>query len=128
MPGKKVNWMRRDLLEPCAGKLARTVLRGGWCSDALSLPDGTRYIEVPTRKVKPSQTCSGCGRQAKKALSERQHTCSCGLTLSRDQNAARVLLNWALESIKGRESALCGEKSFSAKHETPSIPIWVGGM
>ncbi|MBU2005470.1 MAG: hypothetical protein KKF08_08870, partial [Gammaproteobacteria bacterium] len=26
-------------LEPCAGKLARTVLRGGWCSNALSLPD-----------------------------------------------------------------------------------------
>lgn len=89
---------------------------------------GTRYIEVPTRKVKPSQTCSGCGNQAKKPLSERQHACPCGLTLSRDQNAARVILNWALESIKGRESALCGEKSFSAKHETPSIPIWVGGM
>ena len=26
-------------LEPCAGKLARTVLRGGWCSNVLSLPD-----------------------------------------------------------------------------------------
>ena len=26
-------------LELYAGKLARTVLRGGWCSDALSLPD-----------------------------------------------------------------------------------------
>jgi putative transposase len=89
---------------------------------------GTRYIEVPTRKVKPSQTCSGCGNQAKKPLSERQHTCPCGLTLSRDQNAARVILNWALESFKGRESALCGEKYFSAKHETPSIPFRVGGM
>jgi len=104
---------------------------------------GTRYIEVPTRKerqplhevltdgdsiAKPSQTCCGCGNQAKKPLSERHHVCSCGLTLSRDQNAARVILNWALESTKGRESALCGEKSFSEKHETPSIPIWVGGM
>jgi hypothetical protein len=28
-----------SLLEPCAGKLARTVLRGGWRSDAPSLPD-----------------------------------------------------------------------------------------
>ena len=26
-------------LEPGAGKLARRVLRGGWCSNALSLPD-----------------------------------------------------------------------------------------
>ena len=31
--------MRSNALEPCAGKLARTVLRGGWRSDALSLPD-----------------------------------------------------------------------------------------
>ncbi len=28
-----------ERLEPYAGKLARTVLRGGWCSNALSLPD-----------------------------------------------------------------------------------------
>ena len=27
------------LLEPCAVKVARTVLRGGGCSDASSLPD-----------------------------------------------------------------------------------------
>src|SRR3954467_4241114 len=31
--------MQRDLLEPCAGQLARTVLRGGDRSDAVSLPD-----------------------------------------------------------------------------------------
>ena len=38
---------RSDALEPCAGQLARTVLRGGWCSDVLSLPDysgSNRYI------------------------------------------------------------------------------------
>lgn len=27
-------------LEPCAGKLARTVLRGGWADSGTSLPDG----------------------------------------------------------------------------------------
>ncbi len=34
-------WLNRALqrLELYAGKLARTVLRGGWCSNALSLPD-----------------------------------------------------------------------------------------
>lgn len=80
---------------------------------------GTRYIEVPTRKIKPSQTCSGCGKQEKKALQERKHTCPCGTQLSRDENAARVLLNWAM----GREPALCGEKplGFSVKHETLAI-------
>jgi len=80
---------------------------------------GTRYIEVPTRKVKPSQTCSGCGKQEKKPLHQRKHICSCGIHLSRDETAARVILNWVL----GRESALCGEIALavSAKHETLAI-------
>ncbi|MHB8434055.1 MAG: RNA-guided endonuclease InsQ/TnpB family protein [Candidatus Tyrphobacter sp.] len=65
---------------------------------------GVEYVEVPSRKVKPSQTCSGCGAQRKKALSERQHVCSCGLVLSRDRNAARVNLLWALAHT-GREPA-----------------------
>ena len=84
---------------------------------------GTRYLEVPTRKLKPSQTCSGCGERQKKALHQRTHECPCGTRLSRDENAARVILNWALDSIKGRGSALCGEIALavSAKHETPAI-------
>ena len=35
-----------SLLEPCAGKLARTVLRGGWRGDTLSLPDMRALAEV----------------------------------------------------------------------------------
>lgn len=58
---------------------------------------GSQYVEIPTRKVKPSQTCSCCGHQAKKALSERVHRCSaCGFVCDRDVNAARVILSWAL--------------------------------
>jgi len=41
-----------------------------------------------------SQTCSGCGRIAKKSLSERQHDCQmCGLSLDRDTNAAINILS-----------------------------------
>jgi transposase len=35
-----------------------------------------------------------------------QHVCSCGLVLSRDQNAARVILLWALART-GREPTGC---------------------
>lgn len=82
---------------------------------------GTRYIEVPTRKVKPSQTCSGCGRRGKKTLQQRKHNCPCGIQLSRDENAARVILNWAM----GREPAQCGgeELAFPVNHETPAIAL-----
>lgn len=80
---------------------------------------GTRYIEVSTRKVKPSQTCNSCGRQEKKPLQQRKHNCPCGTQLSRDENAARVILNWAM----GREPALCGGGvlTLPVKHETPAM-------
>lgn len=57
---------------------------------------GSMWVEVPTRRVKPSQTCHRCGVQRKKLLSERQHVCECGANCSRDENAAKVMLNWAL--------------------------------
>lgn len=38
------------------------------------------FVEVPTVKVKLSQTCPACGRQQKKELSERIHTCPCAFT------------------------------------------------
>ncbi len=56
---------------------------------------GGIFIEVPTVKVKPSQTCPNCGSQKKKELSERVHNCPCGLTIDRDVAAAKVMLNWA---------------------------------
>jgi putative transposase len=86
---------------------------------------GISYVEVPTRKIKPSQTCSGCAAQEKKLLSERRHFCKkCGLDLDRDANSGFVILNYALTgSVTGQELALGVEgKTFSPlKHETPSI-------
>lgn len=56
---------------------------------------GGIFIEVPTVKVKPSQTCPNCGSQKKKELSERVHNCPCGPKIDRDVAAAIVMLNWA---------------------------------
>lgn len=58
---------------------------------------GGIYIEVPTRKIAPSQTCPGCGIKRKKDLSERYHVCDCGIQqpLDRDVAAAQVMLNYA---------------------------------
>ena len=85
---------------------------------------GIEWIEIPTREVKPSQTCHGCGRQEKKPLWQRMHECICGVYCTRDENAARVILNWALYgNATGQELARCGEVALvaSMKHETPSI-------
>jgi len=82
------------------------------------------WTEIPTRQAKPSQTCSGCGNQEKKPLSMRSHSCDrCKLKLSRDQNSARVILNWALfGNASGREPTCWGETiCVSLNQETPSI-------
>ena len=64
---------------------------------------GGIYVEVPTRKLAPSQTCPGCGIKRKKNLSERFHVCDCGIPqpLDRDVSAAMVMLNYA----RGKELA-----------------------
>jgi putative transposase len=66
------------------------------------------FIEIPTVKVKPSQTCPNCGHQHKKDLSEREHLCSkCGYQADRDVAAAQVMLSWALGTsvLSRRESS-----------------------
>jgi len=85
---------------------------------------GAIWVDIPTRQVKPSQTCYKCGIQKKKSLSERWHRCECGANCSRDENAARVILNWALRWVSGQELALMGSCSVFAalNHETPTIP------
>jgi putative transposase len=50
-------------------------------------------------KVNPAgttQDCSACGGHVPKTLSERWHSCACGLSIGRDLNAARNILQRAL--------------------------------
>ncbi|MDJ0572801.1 MAG: transposase [Pleurocapsa sp. MO_192.B19] len=57
---------------------------------------GGFYIEVPTKKLAPSQTCPNCGHRKKKELSERVHSCQkCSYTCDRDVAAAMVMLQYA---------------------------------
>jgi putative transposase len=71
---------------------------------------GVGFASIPTRRVKPSQTCSGCWRRRKKSLSQRTHVCTCGVILSRDQNAARVMLHWTLCAIVARLTFIAGRE------------------
>jgi hypothetical protein len=60
------------------------------------------FVEVPTKTVKPSQTCPNCGLQHKKTLDERIHQCEvCGFTMNRDLAAALVMLLWAQGKLPG---------------------------
>jgi putative transposase len=67
------------------------------------------FVEVPTREVKPSQTCPNCGHQHKKTLDERVHQCIiCGFTIDRDLAAALVMLLWAQGKLPGFGTSLVG--------------------
>lgn len=68
---------------------------------------GGVFIEVPTKKVKPSQTCPKCGHQHKKTLDVRVHECSvCGYVQDRDVAAAEVMLYWAKGTLPGFGTSL----------------------
>ncbi len=63
---------------------------------------GGVFVEVPTKQVKPSQTCPKCGHQHPKTLDERTHYCSnCNYIQDRDIAAALVMLLWAKGKLPG---------------------------
>jgi putative transposase len=57
---------------------------------------GGMYLESPTRTLKPTQRCHFCWSIQAKSLSDRIHSCDCGTVCGRDENAAKVNLQWAL--------------------------------
>jgi len=75
------------------------------------------HVAFSPRKLKPGQICYACGRQENTLLSTREHVCRCGIRCSRDENAARVLVYWALiGNAPGSERARCGELSAGLAH------------
>jgi putative transposase len=53
------------------------------------------HVNVPTKKIKPSQRCTKCDAIKKKLLSERGNACPCGVDMHRDHVAGEVCLNYA---------------------------------
>lgn len=84
--------------------LNRSILDVGWgmLTGAIKykLAEGNGiFVEVPTKKIKPSQTCPRCLHQQKKELDERTHNCrECGYIQDRDLAAAEVMILWATNS------------------------------
>ena len=70
---------------------------------------GGMYLESPTRTLKPTQRCNKCWKLTPKSLSDRIHDCQhCPEVCGRDENAAKVNLQWALgTSVQSRSRFLC---------------------
>ena len=64
-------------------------------------------IVIPVPPQWSSQKCSSCGQIVKKSLSTKTHVCSCGVSLCRDENAAKVLLARGLQiASRGGQSRI----------------------
>jgi putative transposase len=80
--------------------LARSVHDAGWGMFLARLDEKAASAARRVVRVNPngtSQRCSGCQTTVPKILSQRRHECpTCGLSLSRDANAAREILRLGL--------------------------------
>ncbi|MEH2297390.1 RNA-guided endonuclease InsQ/TnpB family protein [Nostoc sp.] len=76
-------------------RLAKSILDVAWGAfleimQAVAVKRGKHTIGVDPRGT--SINCSNCGQRVEKTLAIRVHSCSCGLVIDRDWNAALILL------------------------------------
>ena len=86
-------------------KLAKSIHDAGWGIFLQWLKYYAFLHNIPVIAVAPqytSQNCSECGTLVNKSLSVRTHVChGCGVVLDRDQNAAKNILEKALDCTVG---------------------------
>jgi putative transposase len=90
-------------------RLAKSISDASWAAFRTILAGkaayaGRRIVAVPPAFT--AQDCSGGGERVAKSLWVRTHVCiTCGLTLDRDENAARNILTlgqqWAGQALRG---------------------------
>lgn len=67
--------------------------------------------------VNTSQECNNCGSIVEKPLSQRIHSCTCGLEIDRDLNAARNILNRGTAGHAGSNARREEQKGSSVMRE-----------
>ena len=84
-------------------RLSKSILDAAWgrfitILETVAVKCGVRVVKVSPYST--SQDCSGCGAKVPKTLSIRLHEChKCGLQMDRDENAARNILDRALNEV-----------------------------
>ena len=85
----------KELIEKSSTGLSKSIGDAAW-SQFLNILSykaeeaGRHFVKVNPRGT--SSTCSQCGKEKKKLLSERVHICECGLVMDRDLNASLNIL------------------------------------
>ena len=116
-PGKNIcrkRGLNRALLDVAPATFKKMLLykaeRAGGCVIEVA-PHGT------------SRDCSACGAPVPKSLKERAHRCPhCGLTMDRDQNAARNILSRAQAVVGLRDANVGQNNGYSIVHRSSVVP------
>ncbi len=80
-------------------RLSKSILDAGWgefIEIVRVLAESAGRLTVAVNPSGTSQNCSGCGEKVPKTLKDRWHSCTCGIELDRDLNAAINIKNTAL--------------------------------
>ncbi len=107
-------------------RFGKSILDAAWSTFTAQLVAKAEYAGQRVMAVNPrgtSQECPNCGAIARKELSERTHSCGCGLTCDRDVASARVILARALG-----ESRVTRARTDSASGKVLVAPRQVGRL
>jgi putative transposase len=88
----------KELIEKSSTGLSKSIADAAWSQFLNILSHKAEEAGREVVKVKPNgttSTCSQCGKEKNKRLSERLHVCECGLNISRDLNASLNILRAA---------------------------------
>lgn len=92
----------KQLIEGKGKYLAKSINDAGWnlfinCLKSKAEEAGKWAISVDPRNT--SQECHACGKRVLKTLADREHVCSCGESLGRDHNSAKVIKARGLRAV-----------------------------
>lgn len=108
-------------------RLSKSILDAAWgrfitILEAVAVKCGVRVVKVSPYGT--SQNCSGCGVKVPKTLSIRLHECHrCGLQMNRDENAARNILERALNEVGLRKACAWRLRGYPAREARSSIRL-----
>ncbi len=111
-------------------KLSKSIYDVAWSAfitilEAVAVKRGVHIVKVNPHNT--SQNCSGCGTKVTKTLSIRTHSChKCNLEMDRDENAARNILERALNAVGLMVSAQGGDEDTQPVNcETSRVEEWI---
>jgi putative transposase len=108
-------------------RFSRSISDAAWGGFASTLSCKAERAGVTIVRVDPrgtTQECSGCGQVVPKTIRDRWHECPhCGLSLDRDENAARNILSRALPGWTGPAGLNSGVTLSGPRNSALSSPV-----